>query len=234
MVKTDIHKVKSYFGTGDSSLQRFKAYEHQDDSLAYYLLSRMNPLAENSKICDLGCGDGVMINLISRIRPDLGFHGIDLVEANVAKARELNPGHSFQVGNILEGIPFETGFDRIISSGVMEYLDPDDVVALNRTLVAHLNPGGVIVHCNIPDARKKIVYAMNRRLNGLKPLWGIPVGLLQFTLKTLWSPYFHKPDGGLWHNPERLNKELGTLGGVEIERRQPFYYFSFDLTIRPG
>lgn len=91
-----------------------------------------------AKILDAGCGSGDMAaKLIER---GYDVWGVDLAEPMIRHARILCRSDQFGVGDI-EQIPFpDNTFDAVVSLGVIEYLDADDLAL--REIWRVLRPGG--------------------------------------------------------------------------------------------
>jgi SAM-dependent methyltransferase len=60
-------------------------------------------LPANARVCDIGCGPGHIARYLAN--QGLAVTGIDLSPAMVATARRLNPGMTFETGDMLE-LPF--------------------------------------------------------------------------------------------------------------------------------
>jgi ubiquinone/menaquinone biosynthesis C-methylase UbiE len=60
-------------------------------------------LPRNARVCDIGCGPGHIARFLAN--QSLAVTGIDLSPAMVATARRLNPGMTFETGDMLE-LPF--------------------------------------------------------------------------------------------------------------------------------
>src|SRR3954462_14099138 len=94
-----------------------------------------------AKILDVGCGNGV----ISRHLGKLGFNvlGIDVSDATIARARELNtlPNVSFEVISAEQLVAQGDTFDAIICSEVLEHLQNPS--SLLKVLYQSLKQDGV-------------------------------------------------------------------------------------------
>jgi 2-polyprenyl-3-methyl-5-hydroxy-6-metoxy-1,4-benzoquinol methylase len=89
-----------------------------------YLKAEIKPGQQLFRILDIGCGDGVLINLISRKKGNYPFElfGADLSEEAINVARQKNPKSSFYVSEAYE-LPFnDAEFDMIVSSDLIEHL----------------------------------------------------------------------------------------------------------------
>ncbi len=93
--------------------------------------------------CDIGCGPGH----VTRYLHEQGAQvcGIDLSDAMVRRARELNPGFSFQQGDMTAlNLPDEryTGITAFYS---LIHIPPAGMVAALRELRRVLKPGGILL-----------------------------------------------------------------------------------------
>ena len=86
-----------------------------------------------SSVLDVGCGTGVMFELIREKRPDLDYLGIDVTAQFVAAARERFPAEAarFREGSLydLDRLPGE--FDAVLCRHILEHL-PDYAPAVQR------------------------------------------------------------------------------------------------------
>ena len=86
-----------------------------------------------SSVLDVGCGPGVMFELIRAKRPDLDYLGIDVTAQFVAAARERFPADAarFREGSLydLDRLPGE--FDAVLCRHILEHL-PDYEPAVQR------------------------------------------------------------------------------------------------------
>jgi SAM-dependent methyltransferase len=69
---------------------------------------------------DIGCASGRMLDLLRGWAPAIDYTGVDIVEANIERARQLYPGVSFHVGNALT---FDLGrrYDLVNATGVCQH-----------------------------------------------------------------------------------------------------------------
>lgn len=74
------------------------------------------------KVLDVGCGDGVAINLLTRFRV-LDLYGIDDSEQALAVARAKNPSAQFIQGDVCHLEYADNTFDLVISSDVIEHVE---------------------------------------------------------------------------------------------------------------
>ena len=84
-----------------------------------------------SSILDVGCGNGVMFEMIREKGLDLDYLGIDVTEKLLAVARELFPAdaHRFQQMSLYDLKKLRRKFDVVVGRHVLEHL-PDYVPAV--------------------------------------------------------------------------------------------------------
>ena len=101
--------------------------EHPSRLKAIELLEGM------TSVLDVGCGTGVMFELIRERRPDLDYVGIDVTAQFVAAARERFPADAarFREGSLYELDRLPGEFDAVLSRHVLEHL-PDYAPAVQR------------------------------------------------------------------------------------------------------
>lgn len=92
------------------------------------VLRELGRLAPFESVCDVGCGDGALLRLISGRWPTARLYGLDLSPEAVDRAR--SSGAELRVGDIARGdLPWRC--DVAVCSEVLEHLD-DDVGALRN------------------------------------------------------------------------------------------------------
>jgi SAM-dependent methyltransferase len=101
--------------------------EHPSRLKAVELLDGM------TSVLDVGCGTGVMFELIRERRPDLDYLGIDVTAQFVAAARERFPADAarFREGSLYELDRLPGPFDAVLCRHILEHL-PDFVPAVER------------------------------------------------------------------------------------------------------
>jgi len=93
--------------------------------------------------CDMGCGPGH----VTRYLHEQGAQvcGIDLSDAMVRRARELNPGINFQQGDIAALHLPDSRFSGIIAFYSLIHIPPANMVSVLRELHRVLSPGGLML-----------------------------------------------------------------------------------------
>src|SRR5437773_11751086 len=83
-------------------------------------------LAGMTSVLDVGCGTGVMFELIRERRPEVDYRGVDVTEQFVAAARTRFPAdaHRFTEGSLFELDRLPGAFDAVLCRHILEHL-PD-------------------------------------------------------------------------------------------------------------
>lgn len=104
------------------------------------MISRHFQRPAGSRVLDIGCGAGLMLN---ELRQFGETSGVDSSEAAIQLSREVFAG-TVQVGQLPDRIPFAAGsFNLVTALDVIEHI-VDDVASL-RAIRALLAPGGMVV-----------------------------------------------------------------------------------------
>lgn len=102
---------------GDQNKWLEKDSFHYERFMSYLKLSKPY-IKENSKILDIGCGEG---NLLS-ILPKCKKYGIDIASRYVKIAKKKNPKAVIKIGDV-EKLPFKDGFfDFVFCTEVIEHV----------------------------------------------------------------------------------------------------------------
>lgn len=101
------------------------------------------------RVLDLGCGDGRLIAIVRLARP--GFAGVacDFSPAMLAAARTrfaAAPDISVVAHDLDVALPFESGFDAVVSSFAIHHVDDARKRSLFAEVFALLRPGGVFLN----------------------------------------------------------------------------------------
>jgi SAM-dependent methyltransferase len=95
---------------------------------------------EARDLLHLGCGGG---HLDFTLKKHFSITGVDVSEAMLTLARQLNPEIDYRVGD-MRTVRLDRLFDAVIIADSIDYmLTADDLKAAFATAYAHLKPGGV-------------------------------------------------------------------------------------------
>jgi trans-aconitate 2-methyltransferase len=119
---------------------RYLAFGDERTRPAVDLLARV-PLAEPTRIADLGCGPGNSTRLLCERWPEADVLGIDNSAAMLAKAEGSGIRARWLQADIAAWTP-DPPFDLLFSNAALHWL-PDHASLLPR-LLGHLRPGGVL------------------------------------------------------------------------------------------
>jgi tRNA (cmo5U34)-methyltransferase len=101
------------------------------------------------RVLDLGTGDGRLLALLARDRPELVGIGVDFSEAMLDAARERfarNERMELVRLDLSEPLPVLGRFDAVISSFAIHHLEHERKRALYREVFDVLEPGGVFAN----------------------------------------------------------------------------------------
>lgn len=107
-------------------------------------------------ICDIGCGNGNMISIITKKFPHSKIIGVDLSEESLKYAKERfksNINVEFKVGSI-DSLPLPDGsLDMITCTEVLEHLDMDTLINGFKEISRVLRKGGFLL-ASVPFEEK--------------------------------------------------------------------------------
>ncbi len=131
--------------------------ELSPDFLSYVcLLNGVRPprIDRPFRYCELGCGQGLTLNILAATHPQGQFVGIDFNPLHIAGARRLAedaglPNVTFRESSFQEVAtePAEDGkdgFDFIVLHGVYSWISPENREAVVNILERRLKPGGLV------------------------------------------------------------------------------------------
>lgn len=134
--------ASSYDAVADEYVRRIYD-ELRHKQLDRELLNRLASEAGSGSVCDIGCGPGH----VTRYLHEQGAQvcGIDLSDAMVRRARELNPGICFQQGDMTALNLPDKRYTGIAAFYSLIHIPPADMVAALRELRRVLCPGGLLL-----------------------------------------------------------------------------------------
>ena len=96
-------------------------------------LKTIELLAGMTSVLDVGCGTGVMFDVIRERRPDIDYRGIDVTAQFVAAARTRFPAdaHRFTEGSLFDLDRLLGTFDAVLCRHILEHL-PDFTPAVQH------------------------------------------------------------------------------------------------------
>jgi len=98
-------------------------------------------LPRPARVLDAGCGSGELAAKL--VQRNYDVHGIDIAAPMIHLAAARFGADRFQTGDI-ENLSFpDNAFDAVVSLGVIEYLDSDDLAL--REMRRVLKPGGIAI-----------------------------------------------------------------------------------------
>ena len=105
-------------------------------------------LPENAKkVLDLGCGTGLELDEIFKLRPELSVTGIDLTPSMLEKLREKHPDKDLTLinGSYFD-VSFPGPFDAVISFESIHHFTADEKRPLFKKIYDTLKDGGVFLN----------------------------------------------------------------------------------------
>lgn len=161
-------EVEKYFSTYSNAYYKENYEEKIKNCYSYSHIVRKNHInkmidLKDGKIVDIGCGPGVITyNLLLR-----GYEvwGIDISEAMINEARkkieqtEFKDTAHFSVGDITSLQLPNDYFDVVVCSGVLEYLENKDELAI-KEIYRILKPNGFAIIA-VPTPQKKYYFTLN-------------------------------------------------------------------------
>lgn len=117
-----------------------KASAHQKE-MGRKLISELK-LQGNEKILDLGCGDGVLTEEISRLATNGKVVGIDASSGMIETARNLESHNLVFIQMDIDNIAFQEEFDLIVSNATLHWVKNHEKLLQN--LYKALKPDGIV------------------------------------------------------------------------------------------
>lgn len=135
---------------------------------------RIAPLGEvlrlvpaGASVLDIGCGGGLLLNVLADaglIRDGLGIDSapaaIDAARSAADGLRDGRPRPRFELRSVQEGLP-EGAFDAVLLVDVLHHVPPADQESAFRAAAARVAPGGILLWKDM-CARPRWRAAMNR------------------------------------------------------------------------
>jgi len=113
-----------------------------EDQLRAHQLPLIKRFAGRHQVLDIGCGRGIVLDLLKEIGVDA--EGIDIMPDAVAYCRAK--GHQVQVAEATEFLSAKTAaYDGIFCSHVIEHLDVPEAERLLELGFRAMRPGGIMI-----------------------------------------------------------------------------------------
>ena len=134
-------RMREFYETSETYKKLLDA--HDEVYLRHYVELVIRHAPPNSKILDLGCGNGISTRLLNEA--DFDVVGTDISPLFLKEAREwVNPKLQYHVCDVVE-LPFESAsFDVICSNELIEHL-PDVETALTEMIRVVRNGGRIVL-----------------------------------------------------------------------------------------
>jgi len=144
------NRQRASTGNGNPSL-RSKVKRVLDVKIDRMFRSLILPVPKGGSLLEIGCAPGWILARIGYIRPDLKLHGIDYALRGVDETRSFLSG-----ANIAAEIAFgdlreyskESGFDVVVSAGLLEHYDSPVTVVAHHARIAGI---GNLVLVTVPN-----------------------------------------------------------------------------------
>ena len=128
---------KEYWNATHKTEHELKVDKVCDDTIAAirrYINGR-------KKICDFGCGRGLLIREISKDDDTIKFTGIDISDYAIKKAKKAMPQHTWICDDKIVG----KEYDAIICSHTIEHLPLEKTGDMIKSFIKALKKGGILV-----------------------------------------------------------------------------------------
>lgn len=137
---------------------------------AYERFARLLP-EKCAEVLDLGCGTGLELDEIFKIRPDICVTGIDLCEDMLDKTKKKHPDKNLRLicGDYFAYDMSEDRWEAILSFESLHHFLPEKKLCLYKKIYRGLKKGGVFLLgdymacCEEEEALLRTVYLQKRR-----------------------------------------------------------------------
>lgn len=105
---------------------------------------------KTAALLDLGCGTGLELDEIFKVKPELHVTGIDLTKAMLDKLKAKHPDKNLKLINAsyFDADLGKETFDAAVSFQTMHHFSHDDKIKLYRKIGSALKSGGQYIECD--------------------------------------------------------------------------------------
>lgn len=184
----------------DEDLSDTRKLDFSNDRVRFqtygWIVESIGPV-EGLHCLDAGCGTGDLARILHAMGARVD--ACDLAEPGIAALRARWPDIGWTVANVadLAGAPLQPGYDVIVASEVLQYVDIPDTI---RSLWHLLGRGGRLIGV-VPNAECPIVRRARERFEGRYA--GIDVATLCALLSGLPQVEFHRWRGAVFLEDQR-------------------------------
>lgn len=131
-----------------------------------------------TEILDLGCGTGLELDEIFKIKPFVNVTGIDLTQAMLDKLKQKHPDKKLSLINA-SYFDYDFGiciYDVVIAFQTMHHFSHEDKIKLYTKVFDSLKPDGQYIECDYMVGNQEeedFYYSENKRI---RKEWNIPAG----------------------------------------------------------
>ena len=166
MNDTSIQSVRTSYDELSDEYARQLFNELQNKPLDRRLLDRFaEETMGRGKVCDMGCGPGQVASHLHKCGAN-GF-GLDLSPRMLEQARLLNPGISFQEGNMMALSLRDGSLAGIVAFYAIVNIPEESLPLIFREMDRVLEPGGLLL----------LAFHTGEETIQVKELWGRPISL---------------------------------------------------------
>lgn len=144
-----LEEMSAFFTARVDDYDRHMLEEVNGCREGYERMARLVPSGAKD-VLDLGCGTGLELDALFKLRD--GFHvtGIDLTQAMLDELRKKHPDQPMRLicGSYFEVDFGKECFDAALSFQTMHHFKPEKKLTLYRRIREALRPGGVYIECD--------------------------------------------------------------------------------------
>ena len=141
----------------DFSLHKYLYWGCEYASYLEYVIDKIREHKNGNSILDIGCGDGKLLNELSRIFSTDRIIGIDYSPRAAAIARYFNPTLDIHAGDVANQRVSNVA-DVVTLVEVLEHIPIDEVFAFVKGIRNHIKKDGVLIltvpSTNVPTNKK--------------------------------------------------------------------------------